>query len=316
MEISIVVIGLNESKNLDRCFCSIYSLMKNSRDITEFELIYVDSGSVDSTFDVLRNYPDIRCFMLKGVKSAAAARKVGELQSKFDYLLFLDGDMEVDSSFLNRLYTSQLLEKDDFAGVIGFRREMLVFDNEAGYIEQSSNYYSQRGISKLSHIGGALFIKKSALLACGGFDPYMKMWEEQDLLVRINAKSKNIYGINIPFITHYNRNRSTVVNSIKSYLSFYGTGYYFSRYFWKSLLGGCTIPLIKNQLGILLLVVFLITTTVFFSKYSLIFLGFIFMNIGLKGIVHSMIRLAWVLFYIPLSMLSSNKAKDFEYESF
>ncbi len=316
MNISVVIIGLNEANNLDRCFSSVMSLLEKSSSVEDSELIYVDSGSTDNTFEVTNKYEGIRTFLLNGVKSAAAARKVGEEQALFDYILFLDGDMAVNSSFLDRVISSGVCQKKDFAGAIGYRKEMIQC-GRGGFEELTENYYNQKGITKLSHIGGALLIKSQILTSCGGFDPFMKMWEEQDLLARINCLGLNIYGIDVPFITHFNKNSSTVIKSLKSYLSMKGTGYYFAKYFYKSIRSCSSLSILKNQTPVFMMIAFVLFSFLadFSLSYFLCFTIIFALCFGMKNSIHAMIRCSWLLLYPLLSLVLLKDKNKFEYES-
>ena len=125
MNYSIVVPFYNEEENVEKLNKEIIetlnqNIKKNNR---EFEIIYVDDCSLDNTFEklklTLKN--SIKTVVIKHKKnsSQSSALFTGITQSKYDNLIFLDGDGQNDPNDIN-----QMIEKYEtgFDMVSGWRR--------------------------------------------------------------------------------------------------------------------------------------------------------------------------------------------------
>ncbi|PWC19119.1 hypothetical protein DDT52_12520 [Brenneria roseae subsp. roseae] len=302
ISISFVVIGLNEEVSLDGCFQSITKAI-SKLDRAEYEIIYVDSGSSDRSVDIARGVRNCKIFKLTKNRSASAARKVGELNAKYNYILFLDGDMLLDVSFLENIFSENILS-DSTVGCIGLRQENTFnyFRNE--FEIKTKDFYKNKNMSNVKHIGGAFLVRRDVLIKSGGFQPDQIMWEEQLVLSNIMSLGYNIKCINIPFIIHNNRKTASYSSNIRSYCKRYGTGYYFSHYIFNSYKNGSFKYTILNQspffcfLGFFSLFLFI---SFFKVKYALLFL-FIFSLIyilvfGKKNLAHSVLRLLSLVRY-------------------
>ena len=89
-EISIIVPAFNEEKFLSRCLDSILN-----QTFADFEVICVDDGSTDSTFDIISAYAekDSRIIPLKNTgKGVSSARNFGIENAHGKYIGFVDSD--------------------------------------------------------------------------------------------------------------------------------------------------------------------------------------------------------------------------------
>ena len=127
MKYSIIVPLYNEEKNVNplnqEIIQSIIELKKTKE--REFELILVDDGSKDNTFNELRslnNKTQIPTIVIRHRKniSQSAAILTGIEKSKYENLIFLDGDLQNDpkdlDSLLNKFETN-------YDMVVGWRKK-------------------------------------------------------------------------------------------------------------------------------------------------------------------------------------------------
>ncbi|MGF1902959.1 glycosyltransferase family 2 protein [Aliivibrio sifiae] len=299
MKVSFVVIGLNEGYALTRCLKSIYVAISNSLKITEYEVIYIDSGSDDNSVDLVSDFNTVIVYSLTGDRSAAAARKVGELNSSLDYILFLDGDMELDDAFLDSVLGEDVLS-EAVVGCIGLRKEYSVIRDSNELL--TDNYYQQRGTSVLKHIGGALFIRRSALVDCGGWVPEQRLWEESLLLCKVNGRGEDIVGIEKPFISHFNAKKTSIFTSLRSYCRLYGTGYYYINFFLNSIKTGHFKVFLKNQQCFCFfifasLIVLPCLLLIGEAKYYLLVILLLSIKFSIKSVLHSSLRCIWLLIF-------------------
>lgn len=114
--ISIIVPIYNREKNLDKC---VESVLRQS--FTEWELILVDDGSRDASYEVCRQYSRkdsrIKVFHQEN-QGANAARFLGYQKSKGDYITFLDSDDTLPITGLTDLYSYAIKGYDIVKGII------------------------------------------------------------------------------------------------------------------------------------------------------------------------------------------------------
>lgn len=98
--LSIIIPCKNEEKYLKKC---IDSILKN-KGKSVFEIIVVDNGSTDNTFNILKSYQDkILFYEVKGV-TISELRNFGASKATGEWLAFVDADVEVDSIWFKRVY--------------------------------------------------------------------------------------------------------------------------------------------------------------------------------------------------------------------
>lgn len=234
MNISFVIIGLNEGELLIRCFESVVKAVNTSLYIKKHEIIYVDSGSVDASVSIAKKH-GFRVLSLIGDRCAAAARKVGQLNAHGDFILFLDGDMELDPNFIDYVMDNGIFRPDIVCGVVGNRKEVSI-NKDGTELVLTKDFYGKKSKGKLTHLGGAVLLRK---LCCSDkevyFDENQALWEESLLLYGIIENGGYVLSLDIPFITHNNKKKKNHLNIIKSFISSYGTGYYFARLIYESI---------------------------------------------------------------------------------
>jgi len=101
MNYTVIVPFYNEEKNISRFNVQIIkNIKKNLTDDRIFEIIYVDDGSLDKTFNELKqlNNEDIETSIIKHRTnlSQSAALNTGISHSKYENLIILDGDLQND----------------------------------------------------------------------------------------------------------------------------------------------------------------------------------------------------------------------------
>ncbi len=109
IDLSIVLVCKNEAENLDSI---IPNLLQHSDDI-----ILVDGHSNDGTEDICKKY-NIK-FLLDNKVGKGDAQKIGILETKNDYVLFVDGDGSHDLQDIDKLYYE--VKNNNFDLVVGSR---------------------------------------------------------------------------------------------------------------------------------------------------------------------------------------------------
>jgi len=180
MYISFIVIGKNEGLKLDRCFNSVvnFSLQNNF----DYETIYIDSQSTDNTQEVLREWPTIRHKILGGKCNAARARNLGASLSKGDVLCFVDGDMELLSSFGEKISSEGKLIHPF---INGYRVDYLHLSNWEYISDNSVEIKLNLKDKYMITTGGLFIIEKKLWERVDGMDNRLAAYEDNDLAYRV-----------------------------------------------------------------------------------------------------------------------------------
>lgn len=101
MEISIIIPVYNKLPHLERTFNSVLN-----QTVSEFEIIVVDDGSIDGSWEYLASLKDERVKLFRREqpgKGGYAARNLGISEAKGTWVCFLDADDEWDSNYIEQL---------------------------------------------------------------------------------------------------------------------------------------------------------------------------------------------------------------------
>lgn len=112
-KISIIIPSYNEEKNISRCLESVLN-----QTFTDFEVLCVDDGSTDKTFDIIKKYSekDSRIIPLKNPeKGVSSARNFGIDKSKGEYIGFVDSDDFIQPQMYEFLYRALTENNCDFS---------------------------------------------------------------------------------------------------------------------------------------------------------------------------------------------------------
>ena len=117
--ISIIIPSFNEEKNISRCLDSVLN-----QTFTDFEVLCVDDGSSDNTFNIIKKYSlkDSRIIPLKNPgKGVSSARNFGIDNAKGDYIGFVDSDDFIQPQMYEFLYRAVTENDCDFS-VCGYKK--------------------------------------------------------------------------------------------------------------------------------------------------------------------------------------------------
>ncbi len=96
MKISVIIPTYNEESVIEECLESL-----NFQTFKDFEIIVVDDGSTDKTWEILSKFK-IQKFKQNHL-GPAAARNLGASRARGEILVFVDADMTFDKNFLKNL---------------------------------------------------------------------------------------------------------------------------------------------------------------------------------------------------------------------
>lgn len=189
-DVTVVVIGRNEAKNLPRCFDSIRKVTRR--------IVFVDSASSDRSVEIAQEHGvPVIVVLDSNFYSASLGRMVGAKKCGTPLIQFLDGDMELAPDWIPAAV--QFVNDNPKAAVVhGFKRE---FKNEKN-LEQYTIKADQKNW-RSDYLQGAYLIKRAVYQASGGLDPRFPGEEERDLYVRIHDLGHEVWYIHHLMSSHY-----------------------------------------------------------------------------------------------------------------
>mgnify|MGYP001422938955 CR=1 FL=1 len=189
--ISFVLIARNECFGVEKCLTSL-SLLP----LRHCEIICVDSGSTDETMDVMLRFsgviPNLRIFTIKGYSNAAVARNVGIKFASCDFIFFVDGDVEINPSFIsigiNRLCS-------DVGAITGRLCEIQYTRDFSKTLKIISDRFYIKSERLIYASGGCFITTKSVVKYVGLFDERLEKSQDYDYTLRI---TRHFFMLAIP----------------------------------------------------------------------------------------------------------------------
>lgn len=171
--LSVVVVTYNEADRIESCLSAIF---ETCRGLSSFEVVLVDSRSTDGTVDLAAQYPVTIYRLPPDVESTpSAGRYVGTEMTTGEKILFVDGDMTLEPSWLDDAL--QLLESSpSIAGVDG-----------------QLNASDATAAQEVASLRGVALYERDALTDVGGFDPYLSALEDIELGFRFDTNDYRLY---------------------------------------------------------------------------------------------------------------------------
>ncbi|MGH3933705.1 MAG: TIGR04283 family arsenosugar biosynthesis glycosyltransferase [Pseudonocardiaceae bacterium] len=163
--VSIVVPALNEAARIEGC------LRRLRRDFSDCELVVVDGGSTDATFNLAARY----AHTVRSPAGRAVQMNAGAAVSSGDILWFIHADCLIPANALDLLRQAML-----DPGVVGGGLRLSFDQRTLGldYLAASSNQRARR----LHWIFGdqAMFVRRDVFEAVGGF-PELPLMEDLEM---------------------------------------------------------------------------------------------------------------------------------------
>ncbi|MFC6823449.1 glycosyltransferase [Halopelagius fulvigenes] len=181
--VSVVVVTYNEADRIGRCLDSVFELCE---EVPSFEVILVDSNSSDDTVDIAREYPiTVLRIPSDDLSTPSAGRYVGTNVADGEFVLFVDGDMDVTDGWLRRA-CDLLREYPDVAAVDGHLNENRDHDE----------------IVTVGAVRGVALYDAQKLRAVGGFDPFLRSLEDIDLGFRLGESGYRLCRLPVVVAEH------------------------------------------------------------------------------------------------------------------
>lgn len=206
MFLSVIIPCYNVAKTVARTFNSI-----QFQTFTDYEIIFVNDGSTDNTFEILDNiekqYINVT-LINKNNGGVSAARNVGINHAKGDYIFFLDADDLIEPNLFKRIYEN----KDKDIIIWGFDQ---IWPNKRRVFKPIITndiildyfYLNIRIPIWGMAISRNLIIRNKIL-----FDVHTSYGEDREFVVKVLLIAKKI-GIITEVLFHYVYNSNSVTNA-------------------------------------------------------------------------------------------------------
>ncbi|MCE0812638.1 glycosyltransferase [Buttiauxella sp. A2-C1_F] len=202
--ITVSIKTFNEAECIEKTIDSI------QQQIAEYphKIIVADSLSTDNTQQlasakgvtvVSLTQPADRC--------CGVGHQLGYLYSEGEYLLLMDGDMELEKGFIDSAVTF-LEAHPDYAGVAG----TVEMDDAANYEFKSrkQRLHEIYPIGDCDHLGGGGLYRRVAIEKIGYLtNRNLHAFEEAELGMRLLHAGYKLHRLNVPYFSHTSHNMST-----------------------------------------------------------------------------------------------------------
>ncbi len=197
--LSVVLISKNQEWNIARL---VESVLAATVSTASKEIVLVDSASTDRTVDIACSYP-IKVLSLRPDQRLTShrGRYVGYEQTSGDFVLFLDGDMELCPGWL-QMALETFRNRPDVAVVAGPWIDLPKASQGHG-ASQMQKMQSEPGHDEVAMVGGAAIYRRSVLEKVGSFNPGLYSDGEPELCVRIRHAGFRVVRLRHLIAYHY-----------------------------------------------------------------------------------------------------------------
>ncbi|WP_104734471.1 glycosyltransferase family 2 protein [Hanstruepera ponticola] len=202
---SIVIPLYNKAKYIAKTLNRVLN-----QTFSDFEIIIVNDGSTDNSFEVVEKFTDarVKLFTTKN-QGVSAARNFGIKKAQGNYIAFLDADDFWEEIFLETINGLIISYPNEhiFATALKIMTSKRVYpatykhfnlkQNETGIL----SYFTASIGHSILHCANSVFSKK-AVENIGYFDESLKTNEDTDYWIRSGFKY-NVVFVNKPLATHH-----------------------------------------------------------------------------------------------------------------
>lgn len=204
--VSVIIINWNGMRWLKRCLDSL-----SNQTYSKFEIIFVDNASTDESVHYVRKYyPEVKVLLNHRNLGFARGNNLGIQLAQGEYILLLNNDTWVESSFIEDLVIQKIQQNKD-----------VVAPTEVPYDKHSNEVCGSVSlIDPLGHpvylpasqkkqksfflTGVAILFSKSLYEESKGLDDAFFMYcEEIDWFWRLNLLEKSFGYVSNVFVYHY-----------------------------------------------------------------------------------------------------------------
>lgn len=194
---SVIVAAYNQERFIGRC---LRSLLRQTIEPEEYEIIVVDDGSTDRTPYALELFHDaVRTIRLPENRGLPTALNRGIEAARAPYVVRVDADDYVNMNFL--LFLEEFLNQNEYMDAVAC--DYLLVDDKENVLERVN--CMERPIAC-----GIMF-RTTDLHDIGIYDEDFLVHEERELRIRFE-KSRKIHRVELP-LYRYRRHETNITNN-------------------------------------------------------------------------------------------------------
>jgi hypothetical protein len=229
MDLSIIIITLNNKKILEEC---IESIKRNTTSIS-YELIVVDNNSNDGTQSAIRSkYPDVALIENKKNLGFSGANNKGLKIAKGRYSVLLNDDTYIKEDAFGKM--AAFMDTETEVGICG--PKLLNIDGSLqrqGSILSAYKWRSKSPIEVGFVLGACLFIRMAAISKIGLLDENLFFYNDDlDLCKRARISRFKVVYYPDAEIYHYGGYSSKRSPNMKLFVEGFRGGLYFCRKYY------------------------------------------------------------------------------------
>ncbi|WP_293883767.1 MULTISPECIES: glycosyltransferase family 2 protein [unclassified Sphingobacterium] len=195
--VSIIIPAYNVEKTVKETLESVVNQIYKS-----LEVIVVDDGSTDATFDIIsefaREYSNMKVFS-KNNEGLPATRNYGFQFVSGEYLLFLDADDKLDITYVSSCI--EQFRKNNKLDIVYTQTQF--FERETGIFDLAA--YSKQTILRTNCFTATAMMKSHNFKLIGLYDTNLKFAEDWEMWIRMTQHFDNVYKINKPLFYYRKR---------------------------------------------------------------------------------------------------------------
>lgn len=219
----------NEAKGIEKTIDSI------DRQLAAYphEVIVADSLSTDNTRELASaKGATVVSLLHPEERSCGVGHQLGYLHSHGEFLLLMDGDMELDEGFIDAA-VAFLQSHPDYAGVAG----RVTMDEGSNYEFKSRKQRIDRiyPLGDCDHLAGGGLYRRSAIEKVGYLTHRgLHGYEEAELGIRLLSAGFKLHRLDVPYFSHTSHTLPTFA---------------MLRYRWKNRFLSCSGELLRSSWG-------------------------------------------------------------------
>ena len=207
--LDVIIVARDEGETFVKCCASVVKAVSAFETSTGLKaaVTYVDSWSTDGSVSVAkaRGFRVVR--PPDWYFNCANGRTTGYLLTSAEFVMFLDGDMELDENWL-AAGLAFLSARPEAGGVAGIRDDMRL--SGSNYMRIANYHHVVLPVQGIgTDVGGAVLFRRAALDATGAFEPAVAPEEDFVQYAQARAKGWELYRIDKPMIVHWDTKIAT-----------------------------------------------------------------------------------------------------------
>jgi GT2 family glycosyltransferase len=204
--VAAVVISRNEDRWIESTLRAVLAAVGPFPDS---EVVLVDSCSADRTVARAHRFP-IRVVELRpdAPLSPALGRLVGQHLTRSRYVLFVDGDTEIEATWVQAA-VEYLEQNPRIAGVGGKLPE--VYYDDGRVVGGTADFFATGELpEEVDELGGNAVYRRATLEQVGSFNPFIASYEESELTERLRHAGHPVVRLPVVLGTHHTGPRGSL----------------------------------------------------------------------------------------------------------